>query len=154
MSQQVIITNKTSALYADVLFVLKKLDASYFPTPWDFESWNNVFSKENDRLFIVDRCDEIVRGFILFDVNVVDSFAHLLKVVVTPENRGLKIGKNLLNEAIEVLKTRGVVTFFLEVEEDNLIARSLYESIGFKIIHKKNQFYSNGQTAIIMTLTA
>ena len=154
MSDKYIIINKTSALLADVLFELKKLDVSYFPTPWDCESWNNVFLEGNDRLWIVDKRDEIIRGLILFDVNVVDSFSHLLKILVTPKNRGHKIGKNLLNEAIGILRERGIETFFLEVEEDNLIARALYESIGFKIIHKKKHFYSNGQTAIIMTLTA
>ena len=154
MSQKYIVINKTSAKKADVLFELYKLDTSYFPTPWSEKSWDNVFSKENDPLLIVDKCVEIIRGFILFDVNLVDSFAHLLKILVTPESRGHKIAKNLLNEAIEILRERGVDTLFLEVEEDNLIARSLYEGMGFKIIHKKKNFYSNGQTAIIMTLTA
>ena len=154
MSQKYIVINKTSASIADVLFELKELDALYFPTPWDCKSWDSLFSEGFDRLLIVDKCDEAIRGFILFEVNVVDSFAHLLKVLVTPENRGLKIAKNLLNEAIRCLRNRVIETFFLEVEENNLVALGLYESMGFRIIHKKKHFYSNGQTAIIMTLTA
>jgi ribosomal-protein-alanine N-acetyltransferase len=153
MSQKYIVIDKTSAHAADVLFVLKELDLKYFPTPWNNESWDNIFSEGTDRFILINKHYDMVLGFILFDVNVVDSFAHLLKILVNPQNRGQKIGKNLLNEGIRVLSERGVKTFFLEVEEENLVARNLYESVGLKVIHKKKQFYSNGGTAIIMTLS-
>lgn len=154
MSQKYISINKTSALEADVLFVLKDLDKKHFPTPWDSSSWDKIFSEGADRLLLLDEREGLVPGFALFDINLVDSLAHLLKIVVNPENRGLKIGKNLLNEGIRVLKMRGIKTFFLEVEEDNMVARNLYERAGFKVIHKKKHFYSNGASALIMTLDA
>lgn len=154
MSQKYIVIDKTSALEADVLFVLKDLDLKYFPTPWDMASWDKVFNEGGDRFILVDKCNGPIVGFALFDINIVDSFAHLLKIVVNPEKRGLKMGKGLLNEAIEILKKRGIKTFFLEVEETNRVALNLYERMGFKIIHKKKHFYSNGETAIIMTLSA
>lgn len=154
MSQKYISIDKTSALEADVLFVLKDLDLKHFPTPWDSASWDQVFSEGADRFILIDVRDGIIPGFVLFDLNVVDSFAHLLKILVNPDNRGFKIGKNLLNEAIRVLKVRGIRTFFLEVEEENIVARNLYESVGFKVIHKKKHFYSNGGAAFIMTLGA
>ncbi len=154
MSQYYTVIDKTSALSADVLFELKKLDGLYFPTPWNSESWDQVFSASMDRFILVVSSEDCIRGFILFETNVVDSFAHLLKILITPEFRGLKSGLHLLNEAIRILNERKIQNFFLEVEEENLIARSLYESIGFKIIHKKKHFYSNGANAFIMTLTA
>ena len=152
MSQKYIVIDKTSALTADVLFVLKDLDSKYFPTPWDSSSWDQVLSDGAERFILIDERNGALPGFILFELNIVDSFAHLLKILVNPESRGLKIGKGLLNEAISVLKKRGINTFFLEVEEENLVAQNLYENAGFKIIHKKKHFYSNGGTAIIMTL--
>lgn len=152
MTQEYIVIDKTSALEADVLFVLKDLDLKYFPTPWTSASWDHVFSEGIERFILVDRRAGLIPGFILFDLNVVDSFAHLLKILVNPENRGLKIGKNLLSEAIQLLQERGIRNFFLEVEEENLVAQALYESMGFKVIHKKKQFYSNGSTAFIMSL--
>lgn len=152
MTQKYIVIDKTSALEADVLFQLKNLDQKHFPTPWDSASWGKVFEEGSERFILIDECDGLIPGFILFEINVVDSFAHLLKILVNPENRGLKIGKNLLNEAIRVLNERGITQFFLEVEEENSVARNLYESVGFKVIHKKKQFYSNGGTAIIMSL--
>ena len=152
MIQKYIVINKTSALLADVLFQLKDLDLKYFPKPWGPESWENIFEESCERFILVDKRDDRVLGFILFELNVVDSFAHLIKILVNPESRGAKIGKNLLNEAMKLLKERGISHFFLEVEEENNVARNLYESVGFKMIHKKKHFYSNGGSAIIMSL--
>jgi len=152
MTQKYIVIDKTSALEADVLFQLQDLDLKHFPTPWDVASWEKVFEEGSECFILVNECGGSIAGFILFELNVVDSFGHLLKILVNPESRGLKIGKNLLNKAIRVLNERGITQFFLEVEEENSVARNLYESMGFKVIHKKKQFYSNGGTAIIMSL--
>jgi ribosomal-protein-alanine N-acetyltransferase len=152
MTQKYTVIDKTSALEADVLFQLQDLDLKFFPTPWDAASWGKVFEEGSERFILIDEHDGLLPGFILFEINAGDSFAHLLKILVNPESRGLKIGKNLLNEAIRVLNERGITQFFLEVEEENVVARNLYESVGFKVIHKKKQFYSNGATALIMSL--
>lgn len=154
MSQKYISIDKTSALEADVLFVIKDLDLKHFPTPWDSASWDKIFSEGADRFILIYDYNAMILGFVLFELNSVDSFAHLLKIVVHPESRGQKIGKALLNEGISILKMRGVETFFLEVEEDNIVARNLYEGMGFKVIHKKKHFYSDGGSALIMTLGA
>lgn len=153
MSKNYIALDKTSALPADVLFKLKKLDQDFFPQPWNEESWDHVFSESGDRLILLGQSSSDIPGFVLFDFSCVDSFAHLLKILVNPAFRGQKIGKELLLESIRVLRERGISNFFLEVEEENVVARSLYESVGFKVIHKKKHFYSNGATAIIMTLS-
>lgn len=153
MTQKYTVIDKTSALEADVLFQLIDLDLKFFPTPWNSASWAKVFEEAIERLIFIDDREGLILGFILFETNHVDSFAHLLKILVNPERRGLKIGKNLLNEAIRVLQERGITQFFLEVEEENVVARNLYESVGFKVIHKKKQFYSNGATAFIMSLS-
>ena len=153
MTQKYIVIDKTSALEADVLFSLKELDQKFFPTPWDDASWDQLFGSGADRFVLVDKREDQVVGFALFELNVVDSFAHLLKILVNPDNRGLKIGKDLLIEAMAILKKQGIKNYFLEVEEDNLVALAIYEKMGFKVVHKKKHFYSNGGTAIIMTLS-
>lgn len=153
MSQKYIVIDKTSALEADVLFSLKDLDQKFFPMPWDDASWDKLFDSGADRFVLVDKREDQVVGFALFETNDVDSFAHLLKILVNPDNRGLKIGKDLLIEAMTILKKQGIKNYFLEVEEGNLVAFAIYEKMGFKVVHKKKHFYSNGGTAIIMTLS-
>lgn len=133
--------------------MLYKLDQDYFPTPWNQEAWNKIFYPAGQRIVLTAESDGIAMGFALLDTSAADSFAHLLKIVVDPKARGKGIGKNLLNTAVTLLVDRNIKSFFLEVEEHNTGAINLYESLGFKIIHQKKQFYSSGATALIMTLS-
>ncbi len=143
-----IIIDKASALTPEALSFLKDYDLRFFPTPWDEKSWEQVFDSASERFILLG--DD---GFALFDINGADSFAHLLKILINPDKRGTGLGRAILSEALEILKRQGVKTFFLEVEENNDSAIRLYQTAGFKIIHKKKHFYSNGATALIMTLS-
>ncbi|MBC7714966.1 MAG: ribosomal protein S18-alanine N-acetyltransferase [Rhizobacter sp.] len=151
MIQKFQIIERASELTSGALLVLSEMDQNHFPTPWSKEDWDHVLSA-GQRLLISVEENKIILGFALFDVVSADSFAHLFKIVVTPDVRGKGIGKNLLIEALKVLKERDIKKIFLEVEEYNTHAIRLYESLGFKIIHKKKHFYSSGATALIMTL--
>ncbi len=130
---------------------LKATDQAYFPTPWTDESWDNLFSEGSER-FVLIIGEASFLGFALFDVSDADSFAHLLKISIIPEARGRKMSEILMNKALEQLKRRGIHSYFLEVEEGNIPAIKLYEKMGFKVVHKKKHFYSNGASALIMTL--
>jgi len=140
-------------LSSSALSSLVNLDTDHFPTPWSQESWDKLFYSFNQRFVLLAQNEEQILGFTLFDTSVADSFAHLLKIVVSPNVRGLGIGKKLLSESLDVLNTDGIKSIFLEVEEFNTVAINLYESLGFKIIHHKKQFYSSGANALIMTLS-
>lgn len=150
MNLQFIQIDSASAESAEALLVLAQLDQQFFPQPWDKESWTKL--TESKFLLSMHKDSEVL-GFSLFDVSFVDSFAHLLKILTIPSIRGQGLGKNLLNESIEQLKGRGIREFFLEVEVQNLSAIHVYQQSGFKIIHRKSRFYSNGADALIMTLS-
>lgn len=139
-------------LDAATLLRLKNLDQIFFPTPWSNESWDKLFYSVGKRLLLLAKQDQKLLGFALFDIVDADSFAHLLKIIIVPEQRQKGLGFSLLLEAISTLKKMGIKTFFLEVEETNLAAVALYKRAGFKLIHQKKQFYSNGASALIMTL--
>lgn len=132
--------------------VLVRMDHDHFPTPWSPESWDHIFSNLNQVFLLIVEENESILGFILFNLADADSFAHLIKIVVTPKARRIGLGKKLLAESVTLLCNRGIKSFFLEVEEQNDAAIKLYESQGFKIIHTKKQFYRSGANALIMTL--
>lgn len=138
------------AYTSEMAFVLYELDQAFFPTPWSKDSWEKLFN-EHERLLVTLKANEITIGFCLFDLNAVDSFAHLLKIVIHPELRNKGYSKKLLNEALLNLEKKGFTQFFLEVEESNLAAQKLYKSSGFKIIHRKKDFYGENRAALIMT---
>jgi len=138
------------ALTSSMAFALFDLDQKFFPTPWSSESWSQLFSGHERSLMTLAAHHEII-GFVLFDLSHADSFAHLLKILVHPEFREKGLARQLLEKSLLGLKNEGLHHFFLEVEEDNHAAQKLYQSCGFKVIHRKKDFYGNVRAALIMT---
>jgi ribosomal-protein-alanine N-acetyltransferase len=102
-------------------------------------------------LTVVRSPTEII-GFALFDTNHVDSFAHLVKIVILPNYRSKGLGERLLKSCIDALiQNEQIYNLFLEVEVTNLSAIKLYKKMNFKIIHSKKDFYGAGKDAYIMT---
>lgn len=139
-------------LKAQVFSAVKKLDHEFFPFPWTDSSWNGLFSVADRHLLMLAEISNEIKGFVLFEISSADSFAHLLKIIVDPNERTKGVGGELLGTSLNELNYLGIKNFFLEVEENNHGAIALYKSFGFKVIHQKNDFYSNGENALIMTL--
>lgn len=137
-------------LTSETAFVLYELDLHFFPTPWSFDSWKDLFINQQGFLVLLKRNDSII-GFCLFDTVVADSFAYLLKILIIPNERSKGRAKVLLNEALRNLDADRFSRYFLEVEEDNLSAIRLYLGSGFKTIHIKKHFYGENRSALIMT---
>ena len=52
--------------------------------------------------------DEKVCGLSIFEVSKVDSFCHLLKIIVSLDNRGKGLGKRLLEQSLLCLRRGGI----------------------------------------------
>ena len=56
---------------------------------------------------------------------------YLAELYVVPERRGQGIGRTLLEKAIQLARERGADSMDLGTSEDDVVARSLYEKLGF-----------------------
>lgn len=66
-----------------------------------------------------------------------EKFAHIRQVQVPRKFQGIGVGKKLMVEAIERLKSDGIEEIVLATAESNKKARSLYESLGFREFQKQ-----------------
>jgi GNAT superfamily N-acetyltransferase len=57
--------------------------------------------------------------------------SYLAELYVTPARRGQGLGRALVQAAIDMARARGADTMNIEVDEPDLVARRLYESLGF-----------------------
>lgn len=58
---------------------------------------------------------------------------HIITLDVHPDHRRKKLGENLLNYAISLIKKKGFKKVYLEVDKDNFPALKLYKKLNFKI---------------------
>jgi ribosomal-protein-alanine N-acetyltransferase len=67
--------------------------------------------------------------------------AEILSIAVDANHRGRGLSRNLLLTHLGHLAGRGVVSVFLEVEENNQPARRLYQGVGFAVAGRRERYY-------------
>ncbi len=95
------------------------------------------FKPNRERLWIAEKDGQIVGS-----VGIVESSpvqARLRWLLVDPANRGLGLGKALLDEAIDFCRQCGYKNVFLETFSELTAAGHLYKSAGFKITKEKTK---------------
>jgi ribosomal-protein-alanine N-acetyltransferase len=68
--------------------------------------------------------------------------AELLLIAVAPEARGRGLGQALLAHARKDSRNLGCSRVFLEVRENNQLARNLYHAAGFFDVGRRPNYYS------------
>jgi N6-L-threonylcarbamoyladenine synthase len=77
--------------------------------------------------------------------------ADIQTIAVKEQNRGLGIGRSLMNSLTQKAKEQNAKEILLEVRADNSVAQKLYEVFGFKQIGtRKNYYQPDGVDAFIM----
>lgn len=127
------------------------LDLRYFPKPWTRPQWEDSDWEQNS-LFGWMKLERLI-GFALFFHLPGDPTAHLLKILMLPEQR--QRGETVLfwRELSSSLKGAGAENVYLEVEEGNAPAIAFYEKIGFVKLRELRSYYSDGSNALAMSLT-
>jgi ribosomal-protein-alanine N-acetyltransferase len=145
---------------------LEALDNSFFPNPWSHRAWED-FAKNPANYYLVSALAEgrqseeeaplhdgpegtVLVGYSLFLLSELESLAHLLKIVVRPSWRQMGLGRRMIQEGIQTLVGKGFERIFLEVEENNVDAVNLYQTMGFRRLHYSKHFYGPGRHAVIM----
>jgi len=77
--------------------------------------------------------------------------ADVQTIAVLESHRGTGLGGAMLTELLQEARRRGAREIFLEVREDNPVARGVYTRFGFKEIGTRRRYYDDGTDAIMMT---
>lgn len=132
------------SIYSDLVSI-HKISENSLKNSWNLKSFqedfNNIFSK----YFSLIYKNEII-GFLSSWI-IIDEIT-ITNIGILEEFRGNHLSKTLLNNLFSLYKN---FNFFLEVRESNIIALSLYKSLGFIEISKRDSYYKNPtENAIIM----
>lgn len=81
--------------------------------------------------------------------------SHLLNIAIDPQFQGLGLGRRWLHWVIAWGVRQNAQGMFLEVRSGNLVALSLYESVGFSRIGLRRDYYPSllgREDAVVMGL--
>ena len=121
------------------------LDMLCFNRHYSLETIKSDLSNDKVLIFVFEKNNNIV-GYI--SVYYFMDEANLQKIAVIDSERRKGVATQLINYAIQELLKENVVNFYLEVNENNLIAINVYEKLGFEKVSIRNNYYGN-ESAII-----
>ncbi|RLV59179.1 ribosomal-protein-alanine N-acetyltransferase [Parashewanella curva] len=119
--------------------------------PWSLPTIQSCFGGLYHNIGLYEG-DEL-KGFAI--VHQVIDEATLMDICVFPSCQGKGYGKQLLQQALEQAKQRGVTIMMLEVRASNTAAIALYNKLGFNETYRRNGYYptdSGREDAIMMEL--
>ena len=145
---QIVTINRSVDL--DPILAIEQLS---FQWPWSRRSFEGELSCQNAFSYVVksaqaDKGKQIVAYAFLR--RVVDEL-HVLKIAVTPAQRGRGIASWFLNHCFTMGAQLGANSVYLEVRLSNIAAIKLYEKLGFWEIGRRPNYYPDSkEDALVM----
>ena len=75
---------------------------------------------------------------------------HIGRFAVAPSLRRMGVGRRMIEEAVHIARSHGATSLIVRVYEHNLVARRMYERVGFK--RSVPRFSEQGRAGSIVTL--
>lgn len=125
---------------------IKEFLITDFDDFWNYSILKDELSNANS-YYLVAKLDNEILGFA--GIKYVLNDADIMNIVVKKSKRKSGIGSLLLKNIIELCKKLNVSTLFLEVNEKNLPAISLYKKFGFEEVGFRKNYYKENN-AIVM----
>ncbi len=102
--------------------------------------------------FLVAQQDNMVVGYIIFWIRYEDE-GHIISLAVDEKYRRKDVGSELVDYAINIFAKCNVKDIKLEVRVGNKGARKFYTSLGFEEEEFLENYYEDGEDAVMMKKT-
>lgn len=120
---------------------------SDFSDGWSYNQLKSAF--DGNRFFVLGITENgKLIAFVSYSVAI--DQADIETVLVSKQHRRKGLAKTLIESAELELKAIGVQKVFLEVRENNMPARSLYNRLGYLDISTRKSYYFDGENATVM----
>lgn len=85
-------------------------------------------------------------------VSILFEDAELQRIATLPSYRRRGLARDLLHAVLDLARAEGAERLLLEVRETNLAALTLYRAEGFVEIDRRERYYRDGTTGIVLDL--
>lgn len=137
------------AIIQDIPAILKIEQQAEAAAHWKEEDYRQVFVKDMPRRSVVVAEDETgVQAFSV--IRLLQQECEIENLVVAPPMRQRGLGKQLLKNVVNLARSKGAISIFLEVREGNEAARALYNKLGFSESGRRQTYYHNPEEDAIL----
>jgi ribosomal-protein-alanine N-acetyltransferase len=119
---------------------LAQLHRASFHRGWGTDEFEQILIERNALAHRLRRGNRTI-GFIVS--RIAADEAEILSVAIAAKYRGQGYSRDLLRTHLGHLAGHGLKTVFLEVEENNRPARSLYARAGFRVVGQRERYYKD-----------
>lgn len=126
------------------------IEQNSFNSPWNMDFFRHELINPVAFFYIIEVGVKLA-GYII--IWIFKDEAHIANLAIHPEYRKKGYGEYILKWSLEFARNRQAATVTLEVNENNLAARNLYEKFGFRMVGKREKYYENKDDALILTKT-
>lgn len=128
----------------DIINILQ-IEEKSFSNPWSYTSFLDELHYDQAFIFAarhkkLDGFEHII-AYICF--RIVEGEMHILKIAVENKWRRHGVASRLLDNYLKDVVRRKVDAAFLEVRHSNIPAISFYDKLGFTLIGRRPNYYSN-----------
>lgn len=132
------------AVLSDALDIYN-LESECFSNKYSLSTINQDLGNDKVTMFLKYKNNRLIGYISLY--HFLDE-ANLQRIAVIQSERRQGVASELIEFATQYLKSLGIKSFYLEVNENNLIAIKVYEKLGFNNISTRKNYYGN-ENAII-----
>lgn len=111
------------------------------------------FIRDEKNLIQVLEIDRKIAGYALVFFRKNSKKTRMYSLCVHPDFKGMGLGKKLMLEVFKQLRRKKIESVKLEVKVSNQVGVNLYESLGFELVERIKEFYSDGEDAFVYRLT-
>ena len=133
--------------YEDILRI-SQMEVECFPQePWSYKMLVSSFGSENF-IGVVAEDEGEIAGY--GGITVAVDTADVDNIAVTEPYRHSGVATAVLCELCKLAKDKGASKLFLEVRVSNSPALMLYLKNGFKGVHARTRYYTDGEDCLVM----
>ena len=136
------------AVISDALDIYN-LETECFTNKYSLTTINQDLGNDKVTIFLKYKNGKLIGYISLY--HFLDE-ANLQRVAIIESERRQGVASELIKYAIEFLKSIGIKSFYLEVNENNLIAIKVYEKLGFINISTRKNYYGSDSAMIFQKL--
>jgi len=130
---------------------ISSIENESFADPWDSSVFLEALTFYPSTFFVAV-CDGTVAGFVVGGLEDTGEqiYGHLCNVGVSPQYRRRNVGRLLIRRIEHQFALELATGVQLEVRVSNYGAQKFYQRIGYRPVFGIDQYYANGEDAIVM----